>query len=803
MAKKPNKTASSASNNQKASASGLSLAEKLASVLGRLPDDVELQEGISEAIKEEVIAKADEQTQNLLDELISELNRLTSECSRYRSKLEIDTVQANVESSRINNERTILEQNKEAFKKEKAALKAQETELNKDKLTFATEQNEFAIKKRELETRELNAVAGFAKQNEASLEQLQIKKVELEQSLAALQSAIAAEEQTAANARMERHRELLVSQQGAFNAIAAKERKLFEQRVEFDAQQYELESLKHSLAGKLVALQNQQKHLDKQAQELAAEQLAAKDRQLEALRERLASANGMLATRDKELESWNDIRQLMGDRSPQALIEQLNQAQRQIEELKNELALKPSGSLQSQYDQLRHEFDLQEQDKLDLERQVNELRRTVAKGAMSVIGQETQEKELRVLRKHKEVLSRAVDDLESQVDDLVQRQSSQTAFPAMQAMDNDHKLQSQPKLEAVRDLKQFAQVLQHRIALDVNTGKELYYRLEDIQIFLGGLAMSRLAILQGISGTGKTSLATAFSRAVGGHCTSVRVQAGWRDKEDLLGHYNAFEKKYYEKEAVQGLYRASLPAYADRPCIILLDEMNLSRPEQYFAEFLSALEEDPERQQIALATSPCPNAPKMLIDQHKLQIPQNVWFIGTANHDETTNEFADKTYDRAHVMELPRNEHRFEIDTRIAEEPVKFSFESLIEAFHSAKDRYASEIERVKGFLHPSNSFSDVLQKQFSVGWGNRLERQLTAFIPVVLAAGGSLGQAVDHLITTKVLRPGKVVGRYDTTKDDVNQLIEALEETWELLYTDDKPVKGLRLLEKELDRKG
>lgn len=803
MAKKPNKTATSAPNNQKASASGLTLAEKLASVLGRLPEDVELQEGISEVVKDEVIAKADAQTQELMEELVSELNRLTSECANYRSKLEKETELAKVESSRINNERKTLDENKDALKKEQAAFKAQSAVLEKERFAFAAEQNDFANKKRELETRELNAASGFAKQNEASLEQLQIKKVELEQSLAALQSAIAGEEQIAANARMERHRELLVTQQGAFDAIAAKERKLFEQQAEFDAQQYELESLKHSLAVKQAALQKQQKHLDKQAQELAAEQLAAKDRQLEALRERLASANGMLTSRDKELESWNDIRQLMGDRSPQALIEQLNQAKRKIEQLQEELALKPSGSLQSQYDQLRHEFDLQEQDKLDLERQVNELRRTVAKGAMSVIGQETQEKELRVLRKHKEVLSRVVDDLESQVDDLVQRQSSQTAFPAMQAMDNDHKLQSQPKLEAVRDLKQFAQVLQHRIALDVNTGKELYYRLEDIQIFLGGLAMSRLAILQGISGTGKTSLATAFSRAVGGHCTSVRVQAGWRDKEDLLGHYNAFEKKYYEKEAVQGLYQASLPAYADRPCIILLDEMNLSRPEQYFAEFLSALEEDPERQQIALATSPCANAPKLLIDQHKLQIPQNVWFIGTANHDETTNEFADKTYDRAHVMELPRNEHRFEIDTRIAEEPVKFSFESLIEAFHCAKEFYASEIELVKEFLHPSHSFSDVLQKQFSVGWGNRLERQLTAFIPVVLAAGGSLGQAVDHLITTKILRPGKVVGRYDTTKDDVNQLIEALEETWELLDTDDKPVKALRLLEKELDRKG
>ena len=803
MAKKTRTPTATPLNIQNTSRGNFSLAEKLVSVLGRLPDDVEVLEGIANAVKEEVIAKADEQTQQQLLKLVDELNRLTSECNAHRSKLEKELAQAKLDSERLNNEKITFEQNKDVLKKEQAAFKSQKSELDKEKLSFAAEQNELVTKRRELEQQELNATAGFAKQNEASLEQLHSKKADLEKLLEDLQSSINAEEETAAKTRNERYRELLATQQNAFDSIAAKERQLIEKQTEFEVKECDLKTQQLRLAGKLSALQKQQKQLDTHAQELAEEQLSAKERQLSALNERLASANAMISARDKELESWANIRQLMGDRSPQALIDQLNQAQRQNEQLKNELALKPSGALQSQYDQLRNDFDAIEQDKLDLERQINELRRTAAKGAISVISQETQEKELRVLRKHKEVLSRAVDELESQVDDLVQRQSSQTAFPAMQVMDNDYLLQSQPKLEPVRDLKHFAQVLQHRIALDVKTGKELYYRLEDIQIFLGGLAMSRLAILQGISGTGKTSLATAFSRAIGGYCTSVRVQAGWRDKEDLLGHYNAFEKKYYEKEAVQGLYRASLPAYSDRPCVILLDEMNLSRPEQYFAEFLSALEEDSERQLISLATSPCPNAPKLLVDQHKLQIPQNVWFIGTANHDETTNEFADKTYDRAHVMELPRNEHRFKIDTRIAEEPMKFSFTSLIEAFNKSKEQYVEEIELVKEFLHPSNHFSDALQKQFNVGWGNRLERQLSAFVPVVLASGGSLAQAVDHLITTKILRQGKVVGRYDTTKDDVSQLLDALEQSWVLLGTDDQPAKAIQLLEKELARKG
>jgi hypothetical protein len=92
-------------------------------------------------------------------------------------------------------------------------------------------------------------------------------------------------------------------------------------------------------------------------------------------------------------------------------------------------------------------------------------------------------------------------------------------------------------------------------------GATLHFRLEDIQLLIAGFAMSQLHIFQGISGTGKTSLAKAFAKAIGGHCTDIAVQAGWRDRDDLLGHYNAFEKRFYERDCLQGLYRAQTGAY--------------------------------------------------------------------------------------------------------------------------------------------------------------------------------------------------------------------------------------------------
>ena len=76
----------------------------------------------------------------------------------------------------------------------------------------------------------------------------------------------------------------------------------------------------------------------------------------------------------------------------------------------------------------------------------------------------------------------------------------------------------------------------------------LYYDENVIRSFVAGLAMSRLNILQGISGTGKTSLPEAFADAIGGHFQTIEVQSGWKDRQDLIGYYNTFEKKFYESD---------------------------------------------------------------------------------------------------------------------------------------------------------------------------------------------------------------------------------------------------------------
>ena len=292
--------------------------------------------------------------------------------------------------------------------------------------------------------------------------------------------------------------------------------------------------------------------------------------------------------------------------------------------------------------------------------------------------------------------------------------------------------------------------------------------------------MSQLHILQGISGTGKTSLATAFAKAIGAELTVIAVQAGWRERADLLGYFNAFDRKFYELKTLQAVYRAQTQQDKNRLHVVLLDEMNLSRPEQYFADFLSALEGEGVARNIRLVDNRIENAPRALIDGRDLALPQNVWFIGTANQDETTNAFADKTYDRSFVMEV----HRPGSDIADAVQPSKsrtVSVGSLLDAFDEAAR--AGE-KHTHGQLEKLNqsSLARTLANEFAAGWGSRLERQWQRFVPVVIAAGGDEEMAVDHLLLTRVIRDGKVTGRHNVTARQLHQVEDDLKELWRVV---------------------
>ncbi len=666
-----------------------------------------------------------------------------------------------------------LARKEEAFSRRSEENKRRSEDLNdleralkQKQLDIKKEESGLVSRERELEIREMDARSGFATLNLAALSELKKAISELESRKSEIQLGIIQAEQKARDDESDRLSGLMEREV----EVASKERLLQQRERLLNAEWKKLE-------------QERERIHDEAFREASAE-----ISQLKGARQRaesqLEKVYGDLESMEQRLEQYKEFSKVLEGRSAEDVIADLAAKDRRVTQLENQLASSEDNLLRAENEELKKLRDDLKNQLDQVFRELSDAKAQLHRLRLGVSDKENLEKEKRVLEKNNQILSARLNDLGRTVDDLTQSQQSDSPFPQMAWMDsasaedwvndrNSNELQLE--VQDVPDLNSFSVELQHRIA-QAEDGVTLHFRSEDIRVLLAGLAMSQLLIFQGISGTGKTSLAKAFAKAMGGPCTDIAVQAGWRDRDDLLGHYNAFEKRFYERDCLQALYRAQTPSYENRCNIILLDEMNLSRPEQYFAEFLSALEKnDPRDRLISLSESQLPNAPKRLVEGRKVRVPLNVWFVGTANHDETTNEFADKTYDRAHVMTLPRHEEELKVAPK---SKVGFSYRSLKLRFDTAVKKNSSEVHELLEELTTS-PVTSVLQDRFGLGWGNRLERQAERFISVYMEAGGRKEDALDRLLASKVFRRGKVTGRYDATIDDLMEITRALESVW------------------------
>ncbi|MBU9723827.1 MULTISPECIES: McrB family protein [Bacillaceae] len=188
---------------------------------------------------------------------------------------------------------------------------------------------------------------------------------------------------------------------------------------------------------------------------------------------------------------------------------------------------------------------------------------------------------------------------------------------------------------------------------DAIEGSEFTFSKEIIRDFhlnMTSLEDKHFVILNGISGTGKTQLSKIYANAVYGlnvdddnpYLKIIPVRPDWMDSTALFGYYSSFEKKYIRTEFLDVLLRAN--EEKDRPFFVVLDEMNLAKVEYYLSDYLSAVE---SKMPIQLhVNDEVEDIPKTV------EIPNNIYLIGTINVDETTHSLSDKVLDRAFVMTL-------------------------------------------------------------------------------------------------------------------------------------------------------
>ena len=204
--------------------------------------------------------------------------------------------------------------------------------------------------------------------------------------------------------------------------------------------------------------------------------------------------------------------------------------------------------------------------------------------------------------------------------------------------------------------------------------------VELVQRYLASLMAKRFVILSGLAGSGKTKLAQFFSRWISdapGSYAIVPVGADWSGNENILGYPDGLQStKYILKPALALLLRAE--SHPKVPHFLILDEMNMSHVERYFADILSAIESDEgielyecdmdatEKWRKTSADALVPPALK--------RIPNNFFIVGTVNVDETTYMFSPKVLDRANVIEFRVNTNEFQ---RFLKNPAKPNLSSI------------------------------------------------------------------------------------------------------------------------------
>ena len=176
---------------------------------------------------------------------------------------------------------------------------------------------------------------------------------------------------------------------------------------------------------------------------------------------------------------------------------------------------------------------------------------------------------------------------------------------------------------------------------------------------------------------------------------------------------------------------------------------------------------DPEEWKIQIVPSVWENDPKRLVDG-KLKIPENIWYVGTANNDDTTFAVSDKVYDRAFVINLDKKGVPFDApmteSQHIAYSYVADLYKKAV-AENPIPDELVQKIEKLDLY---------VIDK-FRVGFGNRIVKQLKIFVPVYVSCGGTEVEAVDYMLATKVFRKFESLN-LALIRDEIKGLINQLD---------------------------
>ena len=547
----------------------------------------------------------------------------------------------------------------------------------------------------------------------------------------------------------------------------------------------ELEDLikeRDELLGKIAGLEKQIKSLDNVNKSLVGEQ--------EFYEEQLEKFNDVKHQLDElqlTLEDWKNkysaleeaYKRVLGEKStlaaqilqygenPQVAFDKIKELEDELKKYKDQLADCPDVEELAVLREkaVHYEEALNRIKVLTTEKSKLEYENTDLKGNQSEL--ENSRRIIKILELQKSELERELDRTREMYE-----KRSEKIFANLSEIDKTTAHSFSSDRLTLRDLcERFRSYLQFR------KGTRLYYDADKIRTFIAGFASSRLMILEGLSGTGKTWLPRAFMQFITKESQEVKaleipVQSSWKDRNDLLGFYNDFKKQYKETEFLKALYTALHDP--NTIYLIVLDEMNLSRIEYYFADVLSVMEKPDKDWEIELISDyasldSSEGAWPERIHNGRIKILNNVWFIGTANKDDSTFLISDKVYDRSTVIEFLRKGAEDSTLKKENAQPIFLSNDTFNNMLDDAVMAYPeSERKKYKALM---DDLDGMVLAYFSVTFGNRIQNQLDRFVPVYVECGGTIEEAIDIVFSKKVLR--KLEDRYDQeTKEGLETLL-------------------------------
>lgn len=357
-------------------------------------------------------------------------------------------------------------------------------------------------------------------------------------------------------------------------------------------------------------------------------------------------------------------------------------------------------------------------------------------------------------------------------------------FPALSMMDEEY--EGYAVENVVSDnltLNEIATRFRNYLAKE----EKLYFDIDTIRFFVSGFAASHFMILEGLSGTGKSSLPRYFAKFINANLLFVPVQATWRDKTNLIGYFNDFSKAYSETEFLTSLYHANYNP--DMIHMFVLDEMNISRVEYYFADFLSVLEYPEEEWKIKIMQLPYNFIPPAKLDDGVIQIPNNVYFVGTANKDDSTFTITDKVYDRAITIDFDNRNDAFNVNGDAS--TINLSRSALAKLYQEAKNNKSYQM--TDNDYQKFQTISDYIYDQFDITFGNRILNQISELVPVFVSCGGTKEEALDFLLSRKVI--SKIEGRFEEyVKNALRELLNLIHKTYgkDVLKHSEKTIQNL-----------